>query len=102
MCIRDRAEAEGRDLLAELAADLRRRIAEKMVERDVLQTQLAEMEQEGVEMTAADLADVVYNLGLEQADASDLLGAAGWRPRKLRPWESNDGREEEDDIDDVY
>ncbi len=98
----ERAEAEGRDLLAELAADLRRRIAEKMAERDVLQTQLAEMEQEGVEMTAADLADVVYNLGLEQADASDLLGAAGWRPRKLRPWESNDGREEEDDIDDVY
>lgn len=98
----ERAAAEGRDLLAELAADLRRRIAEKMAERDVLETQLGEMEQEGVEVTAADLADIVYNLGLEQADEGDLLGADGWRPRKLRPWESNDGREEEDDIDDVY
>ncbi len=98
----ERAAAEGRDLLAELAADLRRRIAEKMAERDVLETQLAEMEQEGAEVTAADLADIVYNLGLEQVDEGDLLGADRWRPRKLRPWESNDGREEEDDIDDVY
>lgn len=98
----ERAAAEGRDLLAELAADLRRRVAEKMAERDVLETQLAEMEQEGAAAVASDLADIVYNLGLEQADEGDLLGTAGWRPRKLRPWESNDGREEEDDIDDVY
>jgi hypothetical protein len=99
----ERAAAEGRDLLAELAANMRRRIAEKMVERDILETQLDEVEREGVEMSADDLADIVYNLGLEQADEGDLLGAdKGWRPRDPRPWESNDGGDDEDGFDDDY
>jgi chromosome segregation ATPase len=99
----ERAAAAGRDLLAELATDLRRRIGEKMVERDVLETQLEEVEREGVEISADDLADIVYNLGLEQADEGDLLGAdRSWRPRDPRPWESNDGRDEEDGFDDDY
>lgn len=99
----ERAAAAGRDLLAELAADLRRRISEKMVERDVLETQLEEVEREGVELSAADLADIVYNLGLEQADEGNLFGADGaWRPRKPRPWESNDGQDEEDGFDNIY
>ena len=99
----ERAAAEGRDLLAELAADLRRRITEKLAERDVLEAQLEEVEREGVEVSAADLADIVYNLGLEQADEGNLLGAeGGWRPRDPRPWETNDGREEEDGFDDDY
>jgi hypothetical protein len=99
----ERAAADGRDLLAELAADLRRRITEKMVERDILETQLEEVEREGVEVSAEDLADIVYNLGLEQADEGDLLGAdKGWRPRVPRPWESNDGGDDEDGFDDDY
>jgi ABC-type transporter Mla subunit MlaD len=97
----ERAAAAGRDLLAELAADFRRRIAEKMVERDILETQLEEIEREGVEFSADDLADIVYNLGLEQADEGDLFGAeSAWRPRDPRPWESNDGGDEEDGFDD--
>lgn len=99
----EQAEAHGRDLLAELAADLRRRIAEKLVERDVLESQLDEVEQEGVDMSADDLAEIVYNLGLEQADEGDLFGdESGWRPRKPRPWESNDGEDEDDMLDDAY
>jgi predicted nucleic acid-binding Zn-ribbon protein len=99
----ERAAAEGRDLLAELAADLRRRITEKMAERDALGAQLEEIEREGVEVSAADLADIVYNLGLEQADEDNLFGAdRGWRPRDPRPWETNDGRDEEDGFDDTY
>ena len=98
----DKAAAVGRDLLTELAADLRLRISEKMVERNVLETQLDEIEKEGVEVSYDDLADIVYNLGLEQADEDDLFGADnGWRPRKPRPWESNDGQDE-DEVDDVY
>lgn len=98
----EKAAAAGRDLLAELAADLRRRISEKMVERDVLETQLEEVEKEGVEVSLDDLADIVYNLGLEQAEEGNLFGAdSGWRPRNPRPWESNDG-EDEDEIDDIY
>jgi chromosome segregation ATPase len=99
----ERAAAEGRDLLAELATDLRRRIGQKMVERDVLETQLEEVEREGVDVSADDLADIVYNLGLEQADEGDLLGAdRGWRPRAPHPWESNDGGDDEDGFDDDY
>ena len=99
----ERAAAEERDLLAELAADLRRRITEKLAERDVLEAQLEEVEREGVEVSAADLADIVYNLGLEQADEDSLFGAeGGWRPRDPRPWETNDGRDEEDGFDDDY
>lgn len=98
----EKAAAVGRDLLTELAADLRLRISEKMVERNVLETQLDEIEKEGVEVSYDDLADIVYNLGLEQADEDDLFGADnGWRPRKPRPWESNDGQDE-DEVDDVY
>ena len=101
----ERASAEGRDLLAELAADLRRRINEKLVERDVLETQLEEMEQEGVELSADDLADIVYNLGLEQAGADNLLDSdRDWRPRERHdPWETNDADpdEVEDILDDV-
>lgn len=98
----ERAAAAGRDLLAELAADLRRRISEKMVERDILETQLEDVERDGVEMSVDDLADIVYNLGLEQADEGNLFGAdGGWRPRNPRPWESNDGQEE-DEPDDLY
>ncbi len=97
----ERAAAEGRDLLAELAADFRRRITQKMVERDVLETQLEEVEREGVEISIDDLADIVYNLGLEQAEEGDLFGVEEtWRPRDPRPWESNDGRDEEDGFDD--
>lgn len=98
----ERAAAAGSDLLAELAADLRRRISEKLVERDILETQLEEVEGEGMELSAADLADIVYNLGLEQADESNLFGTeGGWRPRNPRPWETNDGQDE-DEPDDIY
>ena len=101
----ERAAAEGRDLLAEFAADLRRRINEKLVERDVLETQLEEMEQEGVELSADDLADIVYNLGLEQAVGDALVEPdRAWRPRdQHRPWETNDADpdEVEDILDDV-
>ncbi|MCA9866468.1 MAG: hypothetical protein KC410_08265 [Anaerolineales bacterium] len=99
----EKAAAAGRDLLSDLATDLRRRISEKMVERDVLETQLDEVEREGVEVSVDDLADIVYNLGLEQADEGNLFGAEGsWQPRRPRPWESNDGQDEEDGVDDTY
>jgi predicted nucleic acid-binding Zn-ribbon protein len=97
----ERAAAEGRDLLAEYAADLRRRINEKLVERDVLETQLEEMAQEGGELSAGDLADIVYNLGLEQAGDNDLLEPnRAWRPPdQHRPWETNDA--DPDEVEDI-
>lgn len=97
----ERAATEGRDLLAELAADLRRRINEKLVERDVLETQLEEVEREGIELSADDLADIVYNLGLEQAGDDALLESdRTWRLREQhRPWDTNDA--DSDDVEDI-
>ncbi len=97
----ERAATEGRDLVAELAADLRRRINEKLVERDVLETQLEEVEREGVELSADDLADIVYNLGLEQAGDDELLTSdRAWQPHEQpRPWESNDA--DPDGVEDI-
>lgn len=99
----ERAAGAGRDLLDELAADLRRRISEKLVERDVLETQLEEVEREGVELSVEDLADIVYNLGLEQVGEGTLLEPdREWRPKdKRRPWETNDGDAEEDILDNL-
>ncbi len=68
----ERAAAAGRDMLAELAADLQQAVAEKLVERDVLQTQLMEMEADEYDVDG-DLPDLVFDLGLEQAGGEDLL-----------------------------
>lgn len=97
----ERAATSGRDLLAELAADLRRRISEKLVERDVLEARLDEAEQEGSEPGADDLADIVYNLGLEQAGEGNLFGSEKeWRRRDPRPWANNDGDDDDAILDD--
>ena len=63
------------------------------------------MEQEGVELSAEDLADIVYNLGLEQAGDDTLLEPdRAWGPRERHePWETNDADPDgvEDILDDV-
>lgn len=98
----ERAQAQGRDLLDELEDDLRQRIANKLVERNVLEGQLEDAEREGIETDYDNLADIVFNLGLEQADEGDLFGSdSGWQPRKPRPWQSNDG-DDEDEFPDDY
>lgn len=94
----ERAAAEGRDLLDELAQDLRRRISEKMVERDVLQTQLEEYDSEN-DPGSESLADIVYDLGLEEAgDAGFMAEFSRWRAAKNQGWR-NDWSE--DDIEDI-
>jgi DNA repair exonuclease SbcCD ATPase subunit len=97
----ERAAAQGRDLLDELAGDLRRRISEKLVERDVLEEQLDEVERADVEMSAEDLADIVYNLGLEQAGDDSLFTTYGeWRPRNRNRWDQKGFEDEENTLDD--
>ncbi len=94
----ERAAAEGRDLLNELAADLRRRINEKMVERDVLQTQLEESNGDD-EPDTEDLAETLYDLGLEEAgDAAFMAEFANWRAGKKERWTDEWS---EDDIEDI-
>lgn len=95
----ERAAAVGRDMLAELAADLQQQITEKLVERDVLQSQLEEMEAEGIGIES-DLSDLVYDLGLEQAGSDDLFSEYdAWRvDRQERRFGSY--REDDDILDD--
>jgi predicted RNase H-like nuclease (RuvC/YqgF family) len=97
----ERAAVQGRDLLDELAGDLRRRISEKLVEREVLEEQLEEVEQADVEISAEDLADIVYNLGLEQAGDEGLFTSYGeWRPRNRNRWDQKGFEDEENTLDD--
>jgi hypothetical protein len=97
----ERAATQGRDLLAELATDLRRRIAEKMIERDVLESQLEEAELECVELSVDDLADIVFNLGLEQAGDDTLFDSNDdWRPKNRSRWDQKGLDDEENTLDD--
>jgi chromosome segregation ATPase len=96
----ERAATLGRDLLDELAGDLRRRISEKLVERDVLEEQLDEVERSGGEMNDDDLADIVYNLGLEQAGDDGLFTSySEWRPRNSSRWDQKGFEDEENTLD---
>lgn len=98
----ERATAEGRNLLEELAADLRRRISEKMVERNVLQTQMEEYDAED-EAGSESLADILYDLGLEEAGDTGFMAEFGrWRIAKNQQWADESGDEwSEDDIEDI-
>lgn len=92
-----RAAAEGRDLLEELAADLRQRISEKMVERDVLQVRLDELEFE--EPGSDSLAEILYDLGLEEAGEDGFLGDfSGQHTARDQEW-TNEWSE--DDVEDI-
>lgn len=57
---------QGRDMLAEMAHDLRERIVQQQVERDVLLIEIKAFGQGEPEFMSESLADTVYDLGLEQ------------------------------------
>lgn len=79
----DEAAQDGRDLLEELAGDLRENIAGRMVQRDVLQAEIETFENGEPEFADAAFADAVFNLGLEQAFIleDDDAGLSEWRDR---------------------
>ena len=97
----ERAAAEGRDLIDEMARDLRRQISEKLVERDVLETQLEDLERAGEpdeDVDAGYLADIVFTLGLEQAGEEDLLSPFdNWDARQKQRWSDARSMETEED-----
>lgn len=77
-----RAARQGRDLFAELASELRDRIAERMVQRDVLLAEIEAFENGEPEFMDDAFADAVFNLGLEQVLIEDReLSVAEWRER---------------------
>ena len=73
---------------------LRERIAAKMVRRDVLQDEIDSLSRGGSDYGGEDLAEMVYDLGLEQAFSEDpMAGFSEWRERNM-------GRIDVDDIPD--
>lgn len=79
----DEAAQNGRDLLEDLAADLREKIAGRMVQRDVLQAEIEGFKNGEPEFADDAFADAVFNLGLEQAFIIEdgESGFSEWRDR---------------------
>ena len=78
----DEAALFGRDLLEELAVDMREKIATRMVQRDVLQAEIEDFNNDEPEFADEAFADAVFNLGLEQAFIEDdESGLYEWRDR---------------------
>lgn len=90
----DEAAEEGRDLLNELEGELRERIAGKMVRRDVLQEEI-ESFSNGEIGFGEDLADMVYDLGLEETfDEDPMSGFSEWRDKNRERFYSDDVSDE--------
>jgi len=66
-----RAEAEGHDLLAEIVRELREEISRKMVERDILKSEIENQEREDGDIHGDEFADIVWDLTLEEAYDED-------------------------------
>ena len=78
----ERAAAQDRDLFAELAAELRDRIAERLVQRDVLLAEIDDFANGEYDFADDAFADAVFNLGLEQAlTEDDEVIVSEWRDR---------------------
>lgn len=90
----DKVAEEGRDLLEELAVELREKIAGKMVQRDVLQAEIEAFKDGKPEFASEDFAEAMYDLGLEQVLEEDPMSAfSEWRDR------NRDRFDLEDDVD---
>ncbi len=78
----DKAAKEGRELLDELEIELRERIASKLVRRDVLQEEIESFSNGNTDFGGEDLADMVFDLGLEQTfDEDPMSGFSEWRDK---------------------
>jgi len=78
----DEAAEGGKDLLDELESELGKRIAGKMVRRDVLQEEIESFSNGEAGFGGEDLADMVYDLGLEQTfDEDPMSGFSEWRDK---------------------
>jgi hypothetical protein len=67
----ERAAANGRDLLTDLAAELKEAIERKLVERDILKMELEEQESDET-VVGEDFADAVWDMVLDDGFEEDL------------------------------
>jgi chromosome segregation ATPase len=91
----DKLAAMGRDYFAEMWRDLQKQMAEKRAERDNLESEREEQRDHVDELLALDdLADTIYDLGLEQAllgeDATVVFEEWTYRGRNPLDWGNDD------------
>ena len=91
------AEAEGRDLLAEMVRRLEEQITQKMVERDVLQSELENLDAQDATFHDKDFADLIWDVSLDQAYDDDLSSEyERWLRKQRHRYD-----EDEDILDDL-
>ncbi|MCA9972151.1 MAG: hypothetical protein KC425_18130 [Anaerolineales bacterium] len=97
----ERARENGRDLLADMEAELRERIAHKLVERDVLLEEIDAFGDEEPEVADDSFADTMFDLQLEQVFEEDPdLAAYDWHSRRSSKfWHDDDDLDDLDDLD---
>lgn len=70
----------GRDLLEELAQNIREKISNQLIERDILKVEIDAFLQGETDITSEEFAKTIYDLGLEQAIGEDPDSAfSEWR-----------------------
>ena len=85
------AETRGRDLLAEMEAELKEQIAQHMVERDVIKQEIDSFDQMEVEAASDIVAETIYDLGLEQAFEDDSYNVVEeWQRKRSRYFDWDD------------
>lgn len=90
-----KAAAADRDLLEELAADLRDKIAYKLIQRDIFKNEIDSFGKENIDLTSDDFADAVYDLGLEEVFVEDSISAfAEWRDKHRDRFDFDDSFDE--------
>ena len=91
----EEAEKGGRDLLEDLANELRERITGKMVRRDVLHDEIEAFNSKEPEFGGDEFADAVYDLGLEQAFVEDpMSGFSEWRDKNRERFDFDEDLDE--------
>ena len=91
----EKVAVEDRDLLDELVAELRDKIAQKMVQRDMLKDEIKSFGKGQIDLVGDEFADAVYDLGLEQVLVEDPdLAFMEWRDKN---WERYDFEDDSDE-----
>ena len=91
----NKLDKQDRDLLDELAAELRDKIAHRMGQRDMLMDEIDSFGQDHGSLGGDDFADAVYDLGLEQVLVEDPDSAFWeWRDKNLGRYDFDEDSDE--------
>jgi hypothetical protein len=94
----EKLEAKGRDLIDELAEELREKIAHKMIQRDMLKDEIDSFSKDNSDIAGDKFADAVYDLGLEEVLVEDPDSAfLEWRDQNWGRFNFDDDFDDDSD-----